>query len=243
MYSKKDYHDVFYCDANGRRLQDSMDLLLRQSPKNGSLLDFGCGVGHFLSLAKVNGFKCVGIEFDQNAANDAANRVGCQVDTPEAFFSKPFNQKFDIIHIGDVLEHLADPSTTLIKLLLYLKPGGILFVEGPLETNPGLIYWASLCYGRIKRLFNPKHIGDGVPHHLYRTESQCQKLFFSRVDTRLNAISWEIYETGWPYVDGRGLKKVIGKVAIYFGGWTIFGITLGNRFRGVFKLSESRESN
>lgn len=47
----------------------------------------------------------------------------------------PF-QRFDAIHLGDVLEHLPHPAS----LLRELEPlGGVFFIEGPLENNPSLV--------------------------------------------------------------------------------------------------------
>ena len=238
MYSKKDYHDVFYSICNSSRLQDSIDLLRSLAPNTGTVLDYGCGIGQFLHLAKLHGFQPAGVEFDEEAAQQASESVGCRVDTPDGFFSDTGRMKYDVIHIGDVLEHLPDPRLIVEQLITYLKPGGILYVEGPLESNSSPVYWASLFFGVFKRMLIPHYVGEGVPHHLYRTGSEQQKSFFARIDSRLNLKVWEIYETGWPYADGGVIKKLIAKVATAIGGRRILNTSFGNRFRGVFILEQ-----
>ena len=238
MYRKKDYHDVFYSLCNSSRLQDSINLLLSLEQNTGKILDYGCGIGQFLHLAKLHGFDPAGVEFDEEAAQMATERVGCRVDTPDGFFSVKDRMKYDVIHIGDVLEHLPDPHQIVEQLIPYLKLGGILYVEGPLESNPSPVYWASLFFGKLKRMLMPQYVGEGVPHHLYRTGSEQQMSFFSGIDSRLNLKLWEIYETGWPYADGGFIKRLIAKVATTIGGRRILNTTFGNRFRGIFILEQ-----
>lgn len=130
--------------------------LLRQFAQPGSSgLDYVCGVGHFLQALKAEGFKPYGVEFDAPAANDAAATVGCSVLTVAYFDRDCGGQAFDVIHLGDVLEHLPDPAATLAGLLKRLKPGGYLFVEGPLETNPSPVYWSARLFGGAKHRLRP----------------------------------------------------------------------------------------
>jgi SAM-dependent methyltransferase len=236
MYSKSDYHDLFYPKCNSKRLRDSVGFLIKFAPKNAKVLDYGCGVGHFLHLIKMCDFEPVGVEYDKEAAKQASDLVGCQVTVPDVFFANPLVDKFDVIHIGDVLEHLPNPSTIIKKLIIHLKPGGILFVEGPLENNPSFVYWSSLAFGTIKHFLSPHSIGHGVPHHLYRTGSDQQKSFFHRIDNRLNVIAWDVYESGWPYADGGLIKKFIASTAKLMSGNCLFEHTFGNRFRGIVVL-------
>jgi SAM-dependent methyltransferase len=236
MYSKKDYHDAFYSSSNSPRIQRSINILGKWAPNNGTILDYGCGVGEFLQLAKLEGFIPTGVEFNREVALQASERVCCTVYTPEIFFSESAGVKFDLIHMGDVLEHLPNPRLVVEKLIKFIKPGGVLFVEGPLETNPSLVYFASVLFGSLKKRFASDCVGDGVPHHLYRTDAESQRSFFHRIDSRLKLVEWEIYESGWPYADGGFVKKVIARAAMRMGGHSIMRITFGNRFRGVFIL-------
>ena len=54
---------------------------------------------------------------------------------------------------------LLEPGATLRELLGFVNPGGLLFVEGPLETNPSPEFWAALLFSVEKRLVMPNFIG------------------------------------------------------------------------------------
>jgi len=141
-----------------------------------------------------------------------------------------------------VLEHLPNPAATLKELLCYLKPNGVLFVEGPLEINPSPVYWASHIFGALKRLVRPNFIATHPPTHLFRADAKQQLAFFSYIEPSCELKYWQVYETGWPYINGGTIKHAIASFANAIGGKKFLGITFGNRFRGVFICPKSLDS-
>jgi SAM-dependent methyltransferase len=234
MYAKSAYHDCHYAERDTAAYAQSARLLKQYVEAGGTVLDFGCGFGHFLRALKEEGFAAFGVEFDIDAARFAAHNAGCEVVSVEDFFKHENRRQFDVLHLGDVLEHLPDPEAMLKRLLAHLKPGGLLFVEGPLEVNPSPVYWASSLFGSLKHWLRPDFVGAGKPTHLFRTGSRQQLAFFYRADPGLMLQHWQVYETGWPYAGGGKLKRVIAGLAIGLGGKRLFGVTFGNRFCGIF---------
>lgn len=145
--------------------------------------------------------------------------------------------QYNVNHLGDVLEHLPDPAATLTQMLGYLKPGGLLFVEGPLEVNPSPFYWASRLFGTMKHGLRPNFVGSGKPTHLFRTGGHQELAFFKRVEPGPELLHWQIFETGWPYDSGNVVKRFIAKAAILMSGKTIAGMTFGNRFTVIFRYA------
>ena len=145
--------------------------------------------GCFLSALKVEGFSATGVEFDEEAAAYAAKNADCLVFSTASFFSQRNKATYDALHLGDVLEHLPEPGATLRELLGFVKPGGLLFVEGPLETNPSPVFWVARLFGVVKRLVRPNFIGSSPPTHLLRVNAVQQLTFFTRVRTRSCAAS------------------------------------------------------
>lgn len=100
--------------------------------KNCSLLDFGCGKGIFLLLAKKQHWEIAGVETSVNRSAYASKTLGIQVNT--AFYTEGsiFNKKFDILTLFHVIEHVTD-SKALLKNLVRdnLKENGLLVVEVP----------------------------------------------------------------------------------------------------------------
>lgn len=236
MYDKANYHDSHY-SATDLTPYHQAAALLRQFAQSGStVLDYGCGVGHFLQAVKAGGFDPYGVEFDAPAAAAAAVHAGCPVVTVADLDSAYAGQLFDVIHLGDVLEHLPDPAAILAGLLTRLKPGGLLFVEGPLETNPSPVYWAARLFGGVKHRLRPAEIGAGVPTHLFRTSAIAQSRFFRQRFPNLQPLFWQVTESGWPYVQGNWIKRRVASAALTLGGKTLAGIQLGNRFQALYAL-------
>ena len=121
----------------------------------------------------------------------------------------------------------------MYKTLKQLKVGGVLFVEGPLEINPSLIYYSALFFALIKNVFYKSISSSRAPTHLFRVGAKQQLNFFHRFDD-LELVYWEVYETGFPYSHGNSIKKLIAKTGEFFSGKSFFGFVFGNRFRVVF---------
>ena len=234
MYAKTAYHDCHYEGVENIAYSDSAKLLRQYLPSGAIVLDYGCGVGAFLKALKSEGFLPYGVEFDTDAARVAGQNAGCEVLSAIEFFDLPAKPSFDVIHLGDVLEHLPDPAATLSQLLDYLRPGGMLFVEGPLEVNPSPVYWAARAFGSIKRLLRPALTPCNAPTHLLRTNEKAQLKFFQNDKFKLSPVFWRVYETGWPYAFGGAVKRFIASLAVMLGGIKVLGITFGNRFEGLF---------
>ena len=233
MYAKSAYHDQFYDSGASDDYSKSLSLLIQHIEPGATILDYGCGLGMFLKVCGLQGLDSFGVEFDSEAARFAAKHANCEVMTVETFNRMDKSVRYDAIHMGDVLEHLPDPARTLSLLLNYLKPGGVLFLEGPLEANASAVYWSVRIFGMVKRFLKPKFIANDPPTHLFRTNGHAQKTFFTRVEKNLSVLHWEIYETGWPYSAGGFIKRSISACANFMGGRKFAGITFGNRFKAI----------
>lgn len=99
--------------------------------KTGRLLDIGANIGTFLQAAAHSGWSPVGVEPNPQAAQRAAER-GFEVH--RAFFDEALASRlpqFDVVHMGDVIEHVFDPVDLLKQVRRVLKPGGLLLVVTP----------------------------------------------------------------------------------------------------------------
>lgn len=101
----------------------------------GRILDVGASVGTFLSLAQQRGWTGIGIEPNKTAVQICKEK-GLRVE--EGFFDENFakkilqkNHQFDVIHMGDVIEHVFDPVAFLRIAYSILRPGGYIAIVTP----------------------------------------------------------------------------------------------------------------
>jgi 2-polyprenyl-3-methyl-5-hydroxy-6-metoxy-1,4-benzoquinol methylase len=97
------------------------------------VLEVGCSVGHVTEHLVAAGNTVVGVEIDAQAAAAAeefAERVHV-VDLDTAALSTIEHDEFDVIILGDVLEHLRDPAATLADLLTLLTADGRVIISVP----------------------------------------------------------------------------------------------------------------
>jgi 2-polyprenyl-3-methyl-5-hydroxy-6-metoxy-1,4-benzoquinol methylase len=93
-----------------------------------SLLDFGCGLGALVNYANLNGFASEGVEIDSDVVSKLALK-GVKVREFDNVLSTL--EKYDVISIIEVLEHLSDPKMVLSQLKQKLSNSGMLFITTP----------------------------------------------------------------------------------------------------------------
>ena len=110
-------------------------LSMLQSGANRRVLDVGSAHGYLAAALRDRGFRVTGIEANPDLALEAAQYcdelVVADLDEP----LPDFNEQFDVVLFGDVLEHLKDPLDVLTSLTQNLKPDGIVIVSLPNVAN------------------------------------------------------------------------------------------------------------
>ena len=105
------------------------DELLTRRPPPGRLLDVGCGAGDFLAVAVAAGYEAEGIDVSEAAA-EICREKGLKARSGD-LLEEDFDDRFDVITLWDVVEHLRDPIAVLRRAGELLRPGGLLFAKVP----------------------------------------------------------------------------------------------------------------
>jgi SAM-dependent methyltransferase len=126
----------------------------------GKILDVGCGTGAFLETCKYRGWNVVGMEPDTDARSRAIHRLSVQI-VPE-LKAIPTDNKFDIITLWHVLEHIPDLNNTLPVLKSLLTNKGTLIIAVPNSDSYDAKYfkqfWAAYDVPRHLHHFTPSTI-------------------------------------------------------------------------------------
>lgn len=105
--------------------------------ENPSILDIGCGSGLFIAIAQELGCTTLGIE-PNKLMFDLANNQGLNV--RKGLFPEQLgkDEKFDVIIMNDVFEHLDNNTEILQAIPFHLNKGGSLILNIP--NAQGLIF-------------------------------------------------------------------------------------------------------
>lgn len=138
-------------------------------------LDFGCGLGFLMDVAFDYGFKVSGIEFNPAAVRFIRSKYNFRIEQG-LLANIPLEEKYSVISMFDVIEHLIDPAADLKRLRQMVADDGYLLIQ-TMDSDS----FSSRLFG--KRLEDFRRIRE----HLY---------FFSRPTiTRLLAdCGWEVTE-------------------------------------------------
>jgi len=124
--------------------------IVKQFKKAGKLLEVGPATGGFALLAKEQGFNVDVIEMDKRCCDFLSTAVGVNVhnSTESDAVLESLDEKFDVIALWHVIEHLQDYRSVLSAAIRRLTHDGILVIAAP---NPGALglrmfrkYWAHL---------------------------------------------------------------------------------------------------
>jgi 2-polyprenyl-3-methyl-5-hydroxy-6-metoxy-1,4-benzoquinol methylase len=103
---------------------------IRPFVSKGKLFDLGAGWGHFMLAGKELGYDVYGIEIAEQPYKYCVEDLKLPVDHID-FFKMDEKNKFDVVTMWDVLEHIDKADDFLVKCAAVTKPGGYLFLQVP----------------------------------------------------------------------------------------------------------------
>ena len=105
-----------------------LDLIERQHPQKGALLDVGCSLGFLLVLARERGWEVKGLDLIR-AATEYAREQGIPAKCTTLRRSGFDDGCFDVVTYMDTFYYVTDPLGELAEINRVLKPGGLLVMR------------------------------------------------------------------------------------------------------------------
>ncbi|WP_373057233.1 class I SAM-dependent methyltransferase [Zunongwangia sp. H14] len=159
--SKKTIIEKIYQQVKEYMLKKKLGWI-KKYKKSGRILDVGAGTGDFLNTARKNGFSALGIEPNKMARFKAQSKG---ISLVRDYEQLEIN-KFDVISLWHVLEHLKDPVAEINILYNLLAEDGILIIAVPNFKSFDAIhyeeFWAAY----------------DVPRHLFHFSQEGMKAIF-----------------------------------------------------------------
>jgi 2-polyprenyl-3-methyl-5-hydroxy-6-metoxy-1,4-benzoquinol methylase len=126
--------------------------------KRGNILDIGCGSGFFLDIAREKKWETTGIELGIAEATIAKSR-GHRIFT-DGIEKMEAKEKFSVITLWDVFEHIVEGAPYLKALKKRLSKGGIVYMQIP---NSGSLA-ARVLQEKCRMFDGLEHVSLYNPH-------------------------------------------------------------------------------
>lgn len=141
QYFDSDYHcgcserPYFESEAEQRAVAHGLLGRLERELPPGRILEVGCAGGFFLAAARDRGWTPVGVEISDEAARASRESLGLDVRTGTLEEAGLETGSFDAVFLGDTLEHVPEPMTTLGQVRTLLRSRGAALVAVPVTLH------------------------------------------------------------------------------------------------------------
>lgn len=174
-------------------------------PKGTTVLDIGCSSGSFgEQLIAQKGCTVDGIEIDDGDISEAKKVLRKVYKLDIERDNLDIQTRYDVIFMGDVVEHLAQPAKALAKIKKLLKPNGILVFSIPNITHMLvriMLMGGTIDYGRTGLLdethlhfYNSKeihHVFNEAGYHIKKFDFTVNDMPFELVEQELGKLGLE----------------------------------------------------
>lgn len=159
--------------------------------KEGIFLDYGCGADPItFDMVKSSGLQAFGMEYSQDIRHLVMTASGVTVYSRDEVLNS--KHKYDLIFLGDVIEHLVNPESELRLLASKLNPDGILIAQGPLQG--AWTFTHSMV--SIFVLFTKRKLSNFPPYHVSLANRKSMNELLKR--TGYTNIRMDCTEVNWP---------------------------------------------
>lgn len=143
--------------------------------KNGRLLDYGAGTGHFARLMETRGWSVTAIEKNGKARELALKEFGFEMLPVEAL-SAIKDKELDVVTMWHVMEHIQEPDRMWDELHRILGDKGIAIIAVPNSASYDALkykeHWAAYDVPRHLWHFTPSTIAQWGEKHGFVLDGQ-----------------------------------------------------------------------
>lgn len=209
-------HEGNYCDSATLQRLTQPDLLLKiKELKAGRrFLEVGCAGGALLNSAREFGFTVQGVELSEDASRMARETFGVPVFTGELLDARFSDASFDVVYMGDVIEHLPSPVKTIQEINRILSPDGLLVLDLPSQTNTLFSKTGLMLYG----LLGKRVTASLPPYHLFEYRPQSVSYLLQLCGFRILTLHQTIISPGEINLRG-SLVERLGKRLFQYPNW------------------------
>jgi len=181
----------------------------------GMMLEVGAAGGKFLVKAREQGYGVMGVEVSPEACS-IARSLGLEHFCGELDDARFPDGNFDLVYLGDVLEHLPKPFSTLREIYRITAPGGVVGLSCP--TNIGLL--SSRVGLSVYALLGKERVAPLPPYHLYEFTPASLKALLTGAGFKVAAVKADIIPPWRIRLRGSLMEKAM-KAALHWPNYLI----------------------
>jgi len=174
----------------------------RLLPDKGALLEVGSAAGWLLAHARDRGWRVRGVELSAEAVAHSRT-LGLDVHPGDLASARLPDAAFDLVYMGDVLEHVPDCRAVLAEVARVLRPGGTLYLRGPITTNSLSRRLGLALYGLAGRTI----VLHEPPYHLWEFRPGPLRRLFQRVGLEVLLLRQSKIAPGRAHGEKSGLQR------------------------------------
>ena len=129
---------------------ERLEKIERYNQNDNKLLDIGTGHGIFVGTAIDRGWNAKGLELAEGNCEYARDELGIELINKD-FFEFDYDEKYDVVTLFEVIEHLKDPAKALNRIHEMTKENGIVVIATPIrdslygnKTKEKNVFWTTV---------------------------------------------------------------------------------------------------
>jgi len=135
-------------------------------------LELGCAGGAMLAEAQHRGFAATGVEVSGEMADWGRKNLHVDIRKGTLEDQRFGNGEFDVVFLGDVIEHLVHPVEATREIARILSGNGIVVLAFPMELS-GII-------PRLRKMLNLQRESPDKPYHLFYYDLSTMRMLLER---------------------------------------------------------------
>ena len=182
LYSSEYFEGDYHCGVACRPYREEVEKLkrevkpllsmIRNFQPRGKYLEIGCAGGAMLAEARNGGFDTVGVELSSQMAEWGRKHLHLDIREGKVETQNFPDNSFNVVFLGDVIEHLPNPRAVLEEIRRILPPEGIVALAYPMELNS--------LVPRMRRAFHLRRQSPHKPYHLFYYTTRTMRLLLER---------------------------------------------------------------
>ena len=226
---KYDHHFVnaayaeYYQFAENHELNDMSDIkessvimfkkeveqLIQYDKKRSAVLDIGSGMGTFLYASKPYYKSVIGLDVSEQMAAFVEKKLGVKIYVQQ-FEDFTYPEKFSLIHMSHVLEHVPNPNQWLEKAKGMLGPKGILVINVPNKFSLSFrLQYLFTKLGIKKQFSDTWNDAARTPDHLFEPTIKSMKYLLHKNNYKI--LEYYTYSRRDPASNGSIFSKLLNR--------------------------------